>query len=214
MLKLSGEYWSMTSVPLSRGNRSLINCAPRTAMAFDNFLLRDFPEHDARRCAGEVELYRMDDRPLFAPMSDLDGAFDQILARLHEHLQPDVVRRVAFLDEQTVEGEFEACSTADGKPTSISLKPIFTSVWNNSNFCEMFIGTASAWLPSRKSTSAPARRARERARRPLAVSQFRRVLKRTIFFRRIFLHGSLLSDYCRPAMKLKTKKPTAVSAVG
>src|ERR1035437_5981353 len=41
---------------------------------------------------------------------------------------------------------------ADGKPTSISLKPIFTSVWNNSSFCETFIGTASAWLPSRKST--------------------------------------------------------------
>src|SRR5450755_3812143 len=41
---------------------------------------------------------------------------------------------------------------ADGKPTSISLKPVFTSVWNNSNFCETFIGTASAWLPSRKST--------------------------------------------------------------
>src|SRR5271170_8452116 len=41
---------------------------------------------------------------------------------------------------------------ADGKPTSISLKPVFTSVWNNSNFCDTFIGTASAWLPSRKST--------------------------------------------------------------
>ena len=41
---------------------------------------------------------------------------------------------------------------ADGKPTSISLKPILTSVWNNSNFCDTFIGTASAWLPSRKST--------------------------------------------------------------
>src|SRR5690242_11379090 len=41
---------------------------------------------------------------------------------------------------------------ADGKPTSISLKPIFTSVWNNSSFCDTFIGTASAWLPSRKST--------------------------------------------------------------
>ena len=41
---------------------------------------------------------------------------------------------------------------ADGKPTSISLKPILTSVWNNSNFWETFIGTASAWLPSRKST--------------------------------------------------------------
>src|SRR5215831_14861408 len=41
---------------------------------------------------------------------------------------------------------------ADGKPISISLKPIFTRVWNNSSFWLTFIGTASAWLPSRKST--------------------------------------------------------------
>jgi hypothetical protein len=31
------------------------------------------------------------------------------------------------------------------------------------------------------------------------------VLERTIFFRRIFLHGRVLSDYCRPAVKLKQK---------
>ena len=41
---------------------------------------------------------------------------------------------------------------AEGKPTSISLNPHFTSVWNSSSFCETFIGTASAWLPSRRST--------------------------------------------------------------
>src|SRR5208282_4165103 len=41
---------------------------------------------------------------------------------------------------------------AEGKPTSISLKPIFTSVWNSSSFWLTFMGTASAWLPSRKST--------------------------------------------------------------
>jgi hypothetical protein len=41
---------------------------------------------------------------------------------------------------------------ADGKPTSISLNPHFTSVLNSSSFCETFIGTASAWLPSRRST--------------------------------------------------------------
>ncbi len=41
---------------------------------------------------------------------------------------------------------------ADGKPTSISLKPHFTSVWNSSSFWPTFIGMASAWLPSRRST--------------------------------------------------------------
>ena len=41
---------------------------------------------------------------------------------------------------------------ADGKPTSISLNPHFTRVWNNSSFCPTFMGTASAWLPSRRST--------------------------------------------------------------
>ena len=41
---------------------------------------------------------------------------------------------------------------ADGKPTSISLKPHFTSASKSSSFCDTFIGTASAWLPSRRST--------------------------------------------------------------
>src|SRR4051812_49632140 len=41
---------------------------------------------------------------------------------------------------------------ADGKPTSISLKPHFTKASKSSSFCATFIGTASAWLPSRRST--------------------------------------------------------------
>ena len=41
---------------------------------------------------------------------------------------------------------------AEGKPTSISLKPHFTSVWKSSSFWLTFMGTASAWLPSRRST--------------------------------------------------------------
>src|SRR5581483_3407810 len=41
---------------------------------------------------------------------------------------------------------------ADGKPTSISLKPHRTSASKSSSFCDTFIGTASAWLPSRRST--------------------------------------------------------------
>src|ERR1700744_79818 len=41
---------------------------------------------------------------------------------------------------------------AEGKPTSISLNPHRTKASKSSSFCETFIGTASAWLPSRRST--------------------------------------------------------------
>src|SRR6185369_925028 len=41
---------------------------------------------------------------------------------------------------------------AEGKPTSISLNPHRTSVWKSSSFWLTFMGTASAWLPSRRST--------------------------------------------------------------
>ena len=41
---------------------------------------------------------------------------------------------------------------AEGKPTSISLKPMRTSILNISSFSSTFIGSTSAWLPSRRST--------------------------------------------------------------
>ena len=43
-------------------------------------------------------------------------------------------------------------SDAAGKPTSISLNPIFTKSLKNSIFCSRLIGITSAWLPSRRST--------------------------------------------------------------
>ena len=43
-------------------------------------------------------------------------------------------------------------SLAAGKPTSISLKPIRTSIWKNSIFSSRLMGTIRAWLPSRRST--------------------------------------------------------------
>jgi len=52
-LKLSGEYWSVTSASLSRDKRSWINCAPRTATWMICSL--DMP-NTTRRWAGEVEL--------------------------------------------------------------------------------------------------------------------------------------------------------------
>ena len=72
-----------------------------TAMALISSF--DLP-NTTRRCAGEVELYRWM-MTFFAPIKRFDGALDQILARLHEHLEPHVVRRALFLDEPAVEGE-------------------------------------------------------------------------------------------------------------
>src|ERR1700733_5296777 len=93
---------------------------------------------------------------------------------------------------------------ADGKPTSISLKPLLTSLWNNSNFCETFIGTASAWLPSRKSTL------HHRGACVRTRPGHWRSGNATGGNGRYFFDGSLcmvvwLSDYCHPAMKLKQK---------
>ena len=42
---------------------------------------------------------------------------------------------------------------ADGNPTSISLKPIATRVWNMRRLRTGSIGSMSAWLPSRRSTA-------------------------------------------------------------
>ena len=43
---------------------------------------------------------------------------------------------------------------AEGKPTSISLNPTSTSVWNSASFRSESIGSISAWFPSRRSTLA------------------------------------------------------------
>src|SRR5476649_1863332 len=93
---------------------------------------------------------------------------------------------------------------ADGKPTSISLKPISTSFLNNSNFCETFIGTASAWLPSRKSTL------HQRGACVSVRDGHWRSGNATGGNGRYFFYGSFfmvvwLSNYCRPAVKLKQK---------
>ena len=43
-------------------------------------------------------------------------------------------------------------SEAEGNPTSISFTPMSTRVWNSSSFSSTFMGSISAWLPSRRST--------------------------------------------------------------
>ena len=43
---------------------------------------------------------------------------------------------------------------AEGNPTSISLKPTSTSVWNSASLRSESIGSIRAWFPSRRSTLA------------------------------------------------------------
>ena len=45
----------------------------------------------------------------------------------------------------------KSVSEADGKPTSISFRPKPTSILNSRFFTSRFIGSNSAWLPSRRS---------------------------------------------------------------
>src|SRR5262245_54198232 len=47
----------------------------------------------------------MDDRS-FCANERFDGTFDQILTRLHEHLEPNIIWSALFFDEAPVEGVF------------------------------------------------------------------------------------------------------------
>ena len=67
---------------------------------------------------------------------------------------------------------------AEGKPTSISLKPIATSISNMRILRAMSIGSISAWLPSRRSRRQPDRRLGQHGVGPGAVLQADRVRRR------------------------------------
>ena len=104
-----------------------------------------------RRCkhrGGVVEVHdgarRADQR--------LVRALDQFVPALREHLDSHVVGDEVFLDQLAHEVEV-GLAGATGNPTSISLKPIATSVSNMRRFRTGSIGSISAWLPSRRSTA-------------------------------------------------------------
>jgi hypothetical protein len=78
-----------------------------------------------------------------------ESAANQVLTRLGQHLHGHVVGNAVFLDELAHEVELDL---RGGKPTSISLKPIFTSCSNMRTLRSMSMGSISAWLPSRRST--------------------------------------------------------------
>ncbi len=65
-------------------------------------------------------------------------------------------------------------SEADGKPTSISLKPMAQSILNICIFLSAFIGSNRAWLPSRRSVLIHTGGVGDGAARPLAVGELDR----------------------------------------
>ncbi len=73
----------------------------------------------------------MDD-DVFRAAHGLEGFADQMLARLHQHLNGDVIRDIVAVDQRAQNFIFRF--EAEGKPTSISLKPISTSSLKKSSF--------------------------------------------------------------------------------
>ena len=83
--------------------------------------------------------------------SGFERAADQFLAGLRQHLDRDVVRDAALSIRRRTKSN-SVCE-AEGKPTSISLKPMPTSVSNMRSLRSWPIGSIRAWLPSRRSTA-------------------------------------------------------------
>ena len=193
-------------MPLSRGNRSLIICAPLTAIALISSLVLP---NTTRRWAGEVELY-MWMITFLAPTERFHRALDQILARLHQHLEPDVVRHALFLDQPAVEGEFRVRRRRKSDLDFLEADPHerleqLQLLRNVHRHGQRLVAIAQIH-------AAPARRVGEYAVGPLPVRQMYR-RKRTVFFRRIFLHGEKVlsiifaSGGCMRGVKSKNPPP-------
>jgi hypothetical protein len=91
----------------------------------------------------------VDDRALRAGQR-FERALDQVIARLREHLDRDVIGTTSSTIRCRTKSK-SVCD-ADGNPASILLKPILTSKSNIRRLRCWFIGSINAWLPSRRST--------------------------------------------------------------
>ncbi len=144
-VKLSGEYSNLKS-PGVFSLYSFNSFAPSTAISMISFL--GFL-NTCSLCATEVELYRWT-TACFAPASASNVFFmmcslDCVSTWI---VTSSGIRSCSISARQNS----YSVSDAAGKPISISLKPISTSTLKNSSFSSRFIGTISAWLPSRRST--------------------------------------------------------------
>jgi hypothetical protein len=77
------------------------------------------------------------------------GAQDQIFPRLGQHLNGDILRDALFFNQ--LADKVEVGLRSGGKATSISLNPHSSSRSQNCSLRALSIGSASAWLPSRRS---------------------------------------------------------------
>ena len=116
----------------------------------------DLP-NTTRRCAGEVELY-MWMMTFFAPTSDSTvRSIKSSRACTSTWSHTSSGARFSSMSRRL---KVNSVFDADGKPTSISLKPVFTSVWNNSSFCDDVHRHGERLVAVAQIHAAPARRVR------------------------------------------------------
>ena len=135
----------------------------------------------------------------------IDRSLDQILARLHEHLEPDVVRCAGFLDEPAIECEL---GVGGGREAHLDfLEAAFHQGLKQFELLADVHGHGQGLIAVAEIHAAPDRRAGEDAVRPLPVGQLDR-RERAIFAGRDFEHGRMSIVAARPLCK--NKNPTAV----
>ena len=143
--KLSGLY-SNEKFPSTSLASFCNNSAPSTAIFFISSLLF---LNTCSRCATDVELYKWI-TACFAPFT----ASKVLLIICSLACVKTWTVTSSGIMSRSIRALIKLYSVSDaaGKPTSISLKPILTNIWKNSNFSSKLIGSISAWFPSLKST--------------------------------------------------------------
>ena len=118
----------------------------------------------------------------------LNRFLDQIFACLHEHLEPDVLRRAVFLNEAAVERELRV---GRGRKADFDfLEAAFHERLKKLQFLADVHRHGECLVAISQIYAAPARRVAEDAVRPLPVGQTHRRIG-SVFFRRIFEHSFL-----------------------
>ncbi len=136
--KLSGEYSKRTLVPASWGSSDLTSFVPLTAIS----LISSFDILKVtRRCSAEVELYRWM-IALWAPATlskvrRIRCSRDWVSTWIHTS------SGIRF-SSMSLRAKSNSVCEAEGKPTSISLKPVLTRRSNMSSFSSTLIGVARA----------------------------------------------------------------------
>ena len=144
----SGEYSKKTSVSSATCSAYFWHsCAPWTAMSLMPSLSRP---NTTRRCSVEVELYRWT-IACFAPRI----ASNVFSIRCSRDCVSTWMTTSSGIASSSISCRTKSKSVweADGKPTSISLKPMRTRSSNIRRLRDGVIGSIRAWLPSRRSTA-------------------------------------------------------------